>query len=98
MPYANKKDRNWKKEYQNQLAGGSAVHERRMERQRARRAMDAEGVDRAGKDIDHKVPLSKGGKNTKGNLRLVSPSTNRSFDRNADHSVRKNVPMKKPKK
>jgi 5-methylcytosine-specific restriction endonuclease McrA len=99
MPYKNpKRDRNYKKEYANQLAGGSVVHERRMERQRARRAMDAEGIDRAGKDIDHKTPLSKGGKNTKGNLRLVSPSTNRSFDRNADHSLKKNAPPKKAKK
>ena len=66
-----------------------------MERQKARRAMDSKGVDRIGKDIDHKRPLSKGGTNNDGNLRLVSPSTNRSFARNADGSVKSNNTRKK---
>jgi hypothetical protein len=66
-----------------------------MERQKARRAMDAKGVDRAGKDIDHKRPLSKGGTNASSNLRLVSPSTNRSFTRNSDGSVKSNNTRKK---
>jgi hypothetical protein len=66
-----------------------------MERQKARRAMDAKGVDRTGKDIDHKRPLSKGGTNGDGNLRLVSPSTNRSFARNPDGSVKSNTTRRK---
>lgn len=66
-----------------------------MERQKARRAMDAKGVNRAGKDIDHKRPLSKGGTNASSNLRLVSPSTNRSFTRNSDGSVKSNNTRKK---
>ncbi len=41
-----------------------------------------------GKDIDHKVPLSKGGSNSKSNVRVVSPSTNRSFPRNSDGSIK----------
>jgi hypothetical protein len=32
---------------------------------------------REGKDVDHKTPISKGGKSTKGNLRLRSRSANR---------------------
>jgi len=87
MPYANK-DRPYKKEYQQQVARGE--HPLRMERQKARRAMDAKGVSRAGKDIDHKKPLSKGGSNSMANLILRSPSANRSFRRNIDHSVRSN--------
>lgn len=75
MPYVNKK-RPYKKEYQQQVARGE--HENRMKRQKARRMLDKEGVDRTGKDIDHKVMLSKGGSNSKSNLRLVSPSKNRS--------------------
>jgi len=63
----------------------------RAARARARRKLDAEGVDRKGKDIDHVKPLSKGGTNAKGNLRLVSPSDNRSFQRNSDHTVKKNT-------
>jgi hypothetical protein len=51
-------------------------HENRMERQRARRAMDKKGVDRSGKDISHVVALSKGGSNKDG-VRLESPSKNR---------------------
>ena len=87
MPYVNKA-RPYKKEYQQQLARGE--HPLRMERQKARRAMDAKGINRAGKDIDHKKPLSKGGSNSMSNLILRSPSSNRSFSRNSDHSVRSN--------
>ena len=36
-----------------------------------------------GKDIDHKVPLAKGGHGNLSNLRAVSPHHNRSFLRNA---------------
>jgi len=50
--------------------------------------MDSKGVDRTGKDIDHKKPLSKGGTNSASNLRLVQPKTNRSFKRNPDSSVK----------
>jgi hypothetical protein len=91
MPYVNK-PRPYKKEYQQQLDRGE--HENRMDRQRARRSMDAKGIDRAGKDIDHAVPLSKGGTNAPGNLKLKAPSANRSFSRNSDHTVKKNKPKK----
>ena len=70
-----KKDRPYAREYQLQKERGE--HENRMERQRARREYDAKGIDRTGKDIDHKKMLSKGGKNSDG-TRLVAPSVNRS--------------------
>jgi hypothetical protein len=41
-----------------------------------------------GKDVDHKVPLSKGGTNAKGNTRVVDAGKNRSFSRNADGSLK----------
>ena len=42
------------------------------------------------KDIDHKQPLSQGGKATSlSNLRAVSPRDNRSYPRNADGSMKK---------
>jgi hypothetical protein len=47
-----------------------------MERQRARRTLDKKGVDRTGKDVSHKVALSKGGTNKDGVV-LESPSKNR---------------------
>ena len=92
MPYVNK-PRPYKKEYKQQVERGE--HEKRMERQRARREMDKKGVDRKGKAIDHIKPLSKGGTNAPGNLRLVPFNKNSSFSRNSDHTVKKNKPKKK---
>ena len=73
MPYVNK-PRPYKKEYQQQKARGE--HKNRMERQRARRAFDKKGINRKGKDIAHRKPLSKGGTNKDG-YRLTDPSKNR---------------------
>ena len=92
MPYVNK-PRPYKKEYKQQLERGEA--DARLERQRARSEMDKKGIDRTGKDIDHMVPLSKGGTNAKSNLKLKTPSANRSFTRNSDHTVKINRPKKR---
>lgn len=77
--------RDYKQEYKTQVARGE--HENRMERQKARRKLDKEGVDRKGKDVAHVVALSKGGSNKDG-IRLQSPSKNRSFKRNKDGSMK----------
>lgn len=73
MPYVNK-PRPYKKEYEQQKERGELPD--RMERQRARRALDKKGVDRTGKDVSHKVALAKGGTNADGYF-LESPSKNR---------------------
>lgn len=79
MPYKNpKQDRPYKKEYKKQKERGE--HSDRMERQRARRKLDSEGVSRKGRDVSHVRALSKGGSNADG-VRLESPSRNRSFPR-----------------
>jgi hypothetical protein len=92
MPYVNK-PRPYKKEYQQQLARGEA--DERLERQRAREAFDKGKADRdgngaadarQGKDLAHRVALSKGGTNKHG-VKLQSPSANRSFKRNSNHKV-----------
>jgi hypothetical protein len=92
MPYINK-PRPYKKEYQQQKARGE--HENRMERQRARRAVDKKGKDengngkadaREGKDIAHKRALSKGGSNSDG-YSITSPSNNRSFLRDSSRKL-----------
>ena len=84
MPYVNK-PRPYKKEYEQQKQRGELPD--RMERQRARRKLDAKGVDRSGKDVAHVKALSKGGSNKDG-VRLESPHKNRSFKRNSDSSMK----------
>jgi hypothetical protein len=84
MPYVTKA-RPYKKEYSQQI--DREEHEDRMERQRARRKLDAKGVSRKGKDVAHVKALSKGGSNKDG-VRLESPSKNRSFRRNSDGSMK----------
>jgi hypothetical protein len=90
MPYVNK-PRPYKKEYEQQKARGE--HERRMERQRARRAIDKKYKDdprdkdhtaerREGKDVAHVRALDKGGSNKDG-LRIESAAKNRSFRRDS---------------
>jgi hypothetical protein len=74
MPYT-KSPRPYKHEYEMQKQRGE--HEDRMERQRARRALDKKGVQRKGKDVSHTKALAKGGTNADG-YRLESPSKNRS--------------------
>jgi len=77
--------RNFKQEYKTQVDRGE--HENRMERQRARRKLDAKGVDRTGKDVAHVKALSKGGSNATG-IKLEAPSKNRSFKRKSDGSMK----------
>ena len=82
MPYKNPKDR--KKQVNKPV--GSKPYKARMERQKARRAVDATGRDanrngkadrREGKDISHNKALSRGGSNKQG-YRVESRSANRS--------------------
>lgn len=65
------------------------VVRKRVEQNKARRMMERAGKVRKGdgKDVDHKTPLSKGGKTTRSNLRVVDKSKNRSFRRKADGSM-----------
>ena len=83
MAYVNK-PRPYKKEYQQELARGE--HDDRMERQRARRKLDKEGVNRKGKDVAHVKALSKGGSNADG-IRLESAAKNRSFKRSSSGAL-----------
>jgi len=84
MPYT-KSARPYKHEYKKQVERGE--HEDRMERQRARRKLDAKGVSRKGKDVAHVKALSKGGSNKDG-VRLESPSKNRSFARKSSGAMK----------
>lgn len=77
--------RDYKQEYKTQVKRGE--HESRMERQRARRKLDSDGINRKGKDVAHVKALSKGGSNSDG-VRLEPPGKNRSFKRNKDGSMK----------
>ncbi len=68
--------RDYKHEYKLQKKRGDI--EGFLERQKARRLYEKNRVDRSGKDIDHIKPIRKGGKTTKGNLRLRTKSANKS--------------------
>ena len=73
---ATSKSRDWKHEYALQLKRGDDNGQ--LERQKARRLYDKEGIKRTGKNIDHIKPIKSGGKTTAGNLRLRSPKANKS--------------------
>lgn len=105
MPYVNK-PRPYKHEYQLQKARGEGPE--RLERQRAREAIDKKHYDdpkdkdktaeiREGKDVAHKKALSKGGSNKQG-VMIQSASENRSFKRGANHKVVSEVSTKERKK
>lgn len=78
MPSSPGYKRKYRQEYKTQQERGE--HPARMERQRARRRMDANGIDRDGMDVSHVKALSKGGSNKDG-VSLKPPSKNRSFPR-----------------
>lgn len=62
-------------------------------RKKLRRQFEKAGLvhEGDGKDVDHKVALSKGGGNTRRNGRVTSASANRSFPRNKDGSMKSNT-------
>ena len=89
MPYVNK-PRPYERENELYKSKPEQI-KKRVARNKARRMLEAEGKVHKGdgKDVDHKQPLSKGGATTRSNLRIKSASANRSFERNADHTVKK---------
>lgn len=82
MPYMTNGKRDYKKQYE-KYDGKEEVKKDRAKRNSARRIMEREGrvAKGDGKDVDHKMPLSKGGGNGKKNLRVRSSSANKSFAR-----------------
>lgn len=89
MPYMTNGKRDYKKEVAKYTSKPEVV-KKRVEQNKARRMMEKEGLVRKGdgKDVDHKTPLSKGGTTSRSNLRVVDRSSNRSFSRNSDGSLK----------
>lgn len=103
MPYMKKVNgksvRDYKRE--NELYNSKPEQiKNRSERTVARRKANEDGTTSKGdgKDLDHKKPLSRGGTSAKSNLRVVDKSTNRSFARNADGSLKSQTSKRERKK
>ena len=99
MPYMKNGKRDYKRE--NELYNSRPEQRKaRSERTVARNQANADGRTSKGdgKDLDHRVPLSKGGTSAKSNLRVVSKSSNRSFSRNADGSMKSQTSKRERKK
>lgn len=105
MPYT-KSARPYKHEYEMEKKRGE--HERRMERQRLRRAYDKAHPDspldkdktaesREGKDLAHKKALDKGGSNKDG-FSVQTKAKNRSFKRDSKGNLVSEVSKKERKK
>ena len=69
------KKRDYKKEYKD-FHGKPKQVAARSDRNAARTKMGLKVGDK--REVDHKVPLSKGGSNSTRNMRVVSQKTNRS--------------------
>ena len=103
MPYT-KTPRPYKREYELEKKRGE--HDNRMERQRARRAIDKTGADknvngkadkREGKDVAHRVALDNGGSNKHGTY-ITTAAKNRSFKRDSKGNLVSEVSTKERKK
>jgi hypothetical protein len=98
MPYMTNGKRDYQKE--NRLFNSKpSERKKRSERSVARVKANKAGITSKGdgKDLDHKKPLSKGGSSERSNLRVVSASSNRSFARNADGSLKSQTSRKERK-
>ena len=99
MPYMKDGKRDYKREYA-KYHGTAEQRANRSERTVARNKANADGITKKGdgKDLDHKRPLSKGGTSARSNLRAVSASSNRSFSRNSDGSMKSQTSKRERKR
>jgi len=88
VPYMKNGRRDYRREVDLYTSKPSEI-KKRVEQNKARRMMERAGKVHKGdgKDVDHKTPLSHGGKTVRSNLRVSSKSSNRSFSRRADGSL-----------
>jgi hypothetical protein len=85
MPSSKNYVRDYAQEYKTAKArgeNGTGHNSGSAERHRLRRLALKKGMVKAGQDLDHIDPLSKGGSNTLKNARATTPHANRSFPRN----------------
>lgn len=89
MPSSPGYKRNYTQERKTSLARGE--RESHTLRERARRIEVKKGLvaPHDGKQVDHKKPLSKGGVNSKGNLRVQTAHQNESYPRTKTGAIKK---------
>jgi 5-methylcytosine-specific restriction endonuclease McrA len=87
MPSSENYVRDYKQEHKTAKRRGDYAN--KLLRGKARRIMIKKGMVKKGQDVDHKIPLSKGGGalDVK-NLRAVSVSKNRSFPRTSSGAIK----------
>lgn len=83
------KKRDYRMEY-DRYQGSPEQIRNRSQRNKARRALEANGrVHKGdGMDVDHKRPISHGGSNSLSNLRIQTDNNNRSFKRNKKGGIK----------
>lgn len=92
MPYMTNGHRDYKKEVAKYTSRPEVIKKRSEQNKARREMMKAGKVHKGdGKDVDHRVPLSKGGSNQRSNMRVVPASQNRSFARNSDGSLKSQI-------
>jgi len=83
-------DRDYKKEYREYQGKPEQIHNRVL-RNKARKEMGLKVGDP--REVDHKIPLSKGGSNLKRNLEVTSRTENRKKGNKTDENETKNIPI-----
>ncbi len=99
IPYQKNGRRDYKTEYA-KYHSSPEQRAARSERTVARNKANADGRTSKGDgtNLDHRVPLSKGGSSAKSNLRVVSEGQNKSFSRNKDGSMKSQTSKRERKK
>ena len=89
MPYMTNGRRDYKRQNEN-VDSKPAARKHRAHGVKVQRALEDEGRASKGDGLDnaHKRAYSKGGSADLKNIKLQSPSTNRSFSRNSDSSMK----------
>lgn len=76
-----RKKRNYRREYDRYQGRPEQVARRSMRNKARRKYEKAHGNVPSDMDVDHRIPLVKGGRNPHANLRVLSRNANRSFKR-----------------
>jgi hypothetical protein len=100
MPFMKNGKRDYKRELEWEKEKDPTRVKDRAARNGARAIMKKEGKVKVGdgKDVGHKRAMSKGGKTTRGNIEVQSASSNRSFSRNKDGSMKSETSKREKRK